>query len=819
MKSNMVNYIMVIFILFFIPASILHSEEVLPLPLTGFEDNGSFKLYINDSPIATITYELDKQGNFKRDFNLAMAGQKISGKLVVQADKNGYWNEILVTSSRGDTMIAKRKGDKADYTNLNEGQVYSTQLTAGHILYDSFGIPFESIMLKQYDMQKKGKQLFPRYLVPLRIVDFKVEYMGTDIRKIKEKDIAYMRFDIDIAGVPVQVWAESNYKIDMFISPTQYATFVRDGYEELLSVRSEDPLMSKPKYEYEKKTEMISMRDGVKLATDLYFPRNAEGKLPVIFMRTPYKKDMMELKGEYYARRGYVTAIQDCRGRFASEGKWEPFVNEPQDGYDSIEWLGTQEWSNGKVGMIGASYGGWVQLWAAVEKPPHLTTIIPNVAPPDPFYNIPYEYGSFYLFGAAWWAQILEKEATNEISGSAIQNITNRKYEQILKKLPVIDLDKDIFGKTNEYWRKWIQNNINTGYWDKSNFMSRLKDLDIPVFLQSGWFDGDGIGTKLNYMELKKSKNKNIKLIIGPWGHADTSSATLGEIKFDANAAIDLQSLYLRWFDYWLKGIDNKITEEPLVQVYTMFSNKWETASTYPLPQTEPVKYYLSAKKGANTSKGDGEIRVTPNEKGKPFDRYIYDPGDPTPCPFYYYQSEEEKKKESEAVRDMEELKKEREGFHNRITDTRNDILVFKTESLKEAVTVAGPMSAVIYASSSAKDTDWFVSIMDEDEKGELLQLNRGTLRARFRNSTQTPEMLEPGKVYAFTIDLWQTGMTFQEGHRIRIEISSALFPLFSRNLNTGGHNEMDTEYVKATQTIYYSKEYPSHIILPVLKK
>jgi putative CocE/NonD family hydrolase len=576
------------------------------------------------------------------------------------------------------------------------------------------------------------------------------------------------------------------------------------------------------------------MRDGVKLATDLYFPAvkasagaaaaKVPEKLPVILVRTPYKKDMDEILGNFYAHRGYVLAVQDCRGRFGSQGKWEPFVNEPRDGFDAVEWLAARPWASGKVGMIGGSYVGWVQLWAASEKPPHLTTIIPNVAPPDPFFNLPYEYGAFFILGAIWWAEILEKEATGDLSGKAMAQIGERKYEKILKSLPVFDLDKKILGKKNAYWRQWIEHNTNDAYWARSNFMEKLKALDIPVFLQSGWFDGDGIGSKLNYAALKQSKNKAIKLVLGPWGHTDTSSSRLGDFDFGQEAAPDLQKMYVRWFDYWLKGIDNKILDEPLVQTFVMFSNKWLTGQTYPLPETKFTKYYLGSGRGANSSKGDGTLSASaPAQAGaasavRGYEEYVYDPADPTPWPEYYFKSDEELKNEKDKSVAVEEQKIKAKAFHQNVTDARTDILVFQTEPLGSPVSIAGPISATLYASTDAPDTDWYATLMDVDEKGEIFHLVRGVMRARFRNSMAKPELLEKGKVYKYELDMWQMGLTFQKGHRIRVEVASAMFPMFSRNLNTGGHNEKETKFRKATQKVYHTAEYPSHVLLPVVE-
>ncbi len=793
------------------------SIEVRPLPISGFEETGAFKLFVRESEIGRIEYTLTKDGQYSRKFVISMAGQKSEDTLTIASNPQGEWESMKIVAPT-EIVHIKRVGDAVELKLEKKGQSYSAKLDQGHILYDNYGPVFESLMLRAYDLEKKGVQKFPRFLIPSKSVTVDLEYKGKEFRSVKGREVEFQRFDLNLIGIEVGVLADAEHRIYLMDVPVQQAAFVREGYEDLMTTGPADPLLSKPGYEVRKETAMIPMRDGVRLATDLYFPV-AEGlKFPVILIRTPYKKDMDEINGKYYARRGYVAAIQDCRGRFASEGRWEPFVHEPNDGYDTIEWLASRDWASGKVGMIGGSYVGWVQLWAASAKPPHLTTIIPNVAPPDPFFNIPYEYGSFFILGAIWWAEILEKEATGDLSGRVMAEINERKYERILKSLPVIDLDQKILGRRNIYWRKWIEHNTNDAYWAQANFMDKLKTLDIPVFLQSGWFDGDGIGSKLNYAALRQSQNKFIKLVLGPWGHTDQSSSKLGDFDFGKEAAPDLQTLYVRWFDYWLKGVDNKIVEEPLVQYFVMFSNTWLKGDTYPLPETKFTKFRLGSAKGANTSRGDGTLRAEVGSGGKAFDEFVYDPGDPTPWPEYYFKTEEETKREKEQTVDVEEAKKKAKAFHNSVTDARRDILVFQTEPLAEPLSVAGPVSAVLYASTSAPDTDWFVTLMDVDEKGEIFHLVRGTLRARFRNSMAKPELLEKNKIYRYDLDLWQTGITFQKGHRIRVEVASAMFPMFSRNLNTGGHNEKETKYQKATQRIYYSAEYPSHILLPVVE-
>jgi len=767
-----------------------------------FTDTAVFKLNIQGNYFGTGTCLLDEKGNYKSRFVMSYAGQTIEFSMLVNPDETGEWQSMEISSPAG-KIIVKHEDNQAKYT-VN-GKDKAITLPEDYILYDDYGVVFESVMFERYDMTKKGRQIFKRYRIPEntqmpgQTLDIEIEYLREEIKTVKGKLWQFMVFSYRVYGINTEYWIGQDFKVYMTKVPIQNTTSIREGFDELLKTEEEDPLLSKPEYSFRKETVMVPMRDGINLSTDIYFSESDQNKFPVILVRTPYKKEMEELKGTYFSKRGYIVAVQDVRGRFASEGTWEPFVNEVEDGYDSIEWLAEQEWCNGKIGMIGGSYVGWVQFWAAVQKPPHLVTIIPSVVPPDPFYNIPYEYGTFFITGSMVWAEVIETEATADLTGVLHSRILDKNFEEVFDFLPVIDLDKRILGRENSYWRKWIEHNVNDSYWDRANYLEKLKDIDIPVFLQSGWFDGDGIGSKLAYSALKKSGNKRVKLILGPWEHTDQATSIVRGHDVGEEALIDLQTLYLRWFDYWLKGIENGIMEEPLVQLYVINSKKWLKANTYPLPQTEFTKFYLNSSEGANTLNGDGILLTEISQSGKEYDEYTYDPGDPTPAP---------------AIRAR---KGGRKGYEE-ITGSRQDILYYQTEPLEESLTITGPVSAVIYASSSAVDTDWFVTMQLNVADGSIVPLMKGVIRARFRNSSKEPELLEKNKIYEYSIDLWQTGITCEKGDRITIEITSAYFPAFSRNLNTGGHNEMETDFVKAEQKIYHSKDHPSHLLLPIVK-
>jgi len=791
-----------------------------PLSLAGFKDEGVFHIDQNETRVAAIKFKWNSDGSYEGKTTISMAGQTVHQGITITPDKDGRWTKIVLDAPTGPVTI-DRDGSVAKFTV--KGKTKTVDLKPNALVFSNSAFALLAADIHRYDQAKGGKQAFPIFAPPGAVLEETIERKEPAERNIGGKDVKFSRYVHSVNGADLTVWLDPASKVVLIDIPFQHASIVRDGYELLCRAQETDPLLSTAKYEVQIERNVgVPMRDGVKLTTDLYRPR-ADGKFPVILIRTPYMKDMSEPQAAYYARRGYVVAVQNCRGRFGSGGVWEPFVNEPKDGYDAIEWLAAQGWSSGKVGMIGGSYVGWVQWWAAREHPPHLVTIIPNVSPPDPFYNMPYEYGAFYLWAAIWWAEILDKEITADLSGTKMKDLSEKKYTKLLAALPVIDLDKSVLGKENPYWRKWIAHPVNDDYWAQANFLESLKDVEIPVFHQSGWFDGDGIGTKLNYLAMAKYHHPNQKLTLGPWGHTDTAMRKFGDHDFGPTAIIDLQRDYLRWFDHWLKGVENGITKEPLVSVFVMGSNQWLHGDTYPLPETRFEKWYLQSGGKANTSHGDGKLSPDAPSAESPADRYTYDPGNPTPDPRRFEKPDEPEVKTGDAKKDKDDNKKakdDEEGldvFHEKVTQARSDMLVYTTEPVAKPLTFVGPISAVLYAATSARDTDWFVRVAEIDDKGKIFTLAEGKVRARYRLSTKNVGLLEPGKVYEYQIDLWHTGITIPKGHKLRVEVSSASFPWFSRNLNTGGHNEMESNFVKADQTIYHDKQYPSHVLLPVV--
>jgi putative CocE/NonD family hydrolase len=785
-----------------------------PVPLSGFSDEGSFTLYVNEEAIVTQSFTWTEDGSYWGEYTLAMAGQEATTEMTIAVDETGLWTEISMDAPTGPVSIVRDGG--VGYI-IREGDTSTVELKPQTVLFENFNPALMSLAVLAYDQEAAGKQTIPIFIIPAVVMDGSLERLDPVEKTVGGKDLLLTPYVYGLPGVDVTIYVDDNKKLLYGDVPQQHAAYVREGYR-AIGVVEEDSLLSRPEYEIEVERGVeVPMRDGLKLSTDIYRPM-AEGKFPVVLVRTPYKKEMNDLQAKFYARRGYVYAVQDCRGRFASPGVWEPFVNEAHDGYDTVEWLAVQPWSTGAVGMIGGSYLGWVQWWAARDKPPHLTTIIPNVAPPDPYFNIPYEYGVFFIFGSFWWANVLESEATADITGKAFSDVMDMKYAKVLRHLPVIDLDEKVLGKKNPYWRKWIEHPDNDDYWEPANFLDHLENVNMPVFHQSGWFDGDGIGSKLNYLKMASHGHKYQKLVLGPWGHSDQATRRIGDQDFGEEAIIDLQTDYLRWLDHWLKGVDNGIEKEPLVSLFVMGSNRWAHGDTYPLPETQMTKLYLSSGGGANTSEGDGLLTWEVPPAGTAPDVFIYDPGDPTPSPIFYVAPEDLTDEEDEPTKtSVEEEREKRRAYWANVDKERRDILVYDTPPLEEPLTFAGPVSAVLYASSSAKDTDWFMRLSRVDCCGRVHALVEGKIRARYRESFSDPKLLEPGEIYEYHLDLWQTGITIPKDEILRVEVASASFPLFSRNLNTGGHNETETEFIKAEQSIYHNERYPSHVLLPVL--
>ncbi len=552
----------------------------------------------------------------------------------------------------------------------------------------------------------------------------------------------------------------------------------------------------------------IRMRDGVILYADVYRPAK-EGRYPVLVSRTPYSTERFPSAYDapmFFARRGYVFVFQDVRGRHESDGKWEPFRNDIEDGYDTIEWAATQPWSNGKVGMQGGSYLGHVQWRAAMSLPPHLVTIFPMVASTSLYHNWMTLNGGWRLsFNFGWGpvrqeSRIMQNPGPHTMEGGP----EGLSFAKLLWHLPLNDM-QELAGRHAQFYRDWIRHPDYDDYWKVLNAEEVFDKIPIPVYTLGGWFDIFSQGTLHGYEGMSHRGSTAVArqkshMIIGPWGHGP--SRVIGEIDFGVEANINAHAVELRWYDYWLQGIDTGIENEPPVTLYVVGKNVWRYENEYPLARAQYRKMYFAGGGSANTDRGDGRLSWDPPAAGSKPDQYQYDPNNPvpsvggnnccgTPTPF--------------GPRDQRPI----EG--------RRDVLAYTSDVLDREIEVTGPVKVVLHAASDAPDTDFVAKLIDVYPDGRAYNMAEGIVRSRYRESLSRPRPLEPGTIYALEIDLVGTSNCFLPGHRIRVDITSSHFPQFDRNPNTGEPFGLSAKTRVANQTIHHSGAHLSHIVLPVI--
>lgn len=551
----------------------------------------------------------------------------------------------------------------------------------------------------------------------------------------------------------------------------------------------------------------VPMRDGVKLYADVYRPRR-EGRFPTIITRTPYgvQRDGMHPAVIAFARHGYAVVVQDVRGRYESEGAWDPFRNEASDGYDTVEWAARQPWSNGKVGMHGGSYLGHVQWQAATMAPPHLTAVFPVLASTSIYHNTFFHGGAFKLALAFGWGVV---RMPNRIMNPQYWHTESYspqelKYENIIWTLPLNRIDLESSGQKVGFFRDWLRHQSYDGYWRAISDEERFQAVKVPAHTFGGWFDLLLGGTLNGYTGLRakgatEAARKGAKMIVGPWGHG--ASRTYGDIDFGPLAMRSLFDMELRWNDHYLKGIDNGIDREPPVELFLMGVNKWVQYEDWPVPGTRFTPLYLASGGNANSMRGDGQLQFEA-PSGAEADRFVYDPDNPVPslggndccgAPF------------PAGPRDQ------------RPVESRHDVLVYSSGILKEPLAIAGPVKMKLYASTDGRDTDFMIKLVDVYPDGAAYNIAEGILRARFHEGLDRIRLLEPNRVYEFEIDMRGTANVFQPGHRIRVDVTSSNFPQYDRNPNTGEDLGASGTVRVARQTVFHSSAAKSHIVLPVV--
>ncbi|MFO1006180.1 MAG: CocE/NonD family hydrolase [Planctomycetaceae bacterium] len=541
---------------------------------------------------------------------------------------------------------------------------------------------------------------------------------------------------------------------------------------------------------------MVPMRDGVRLATDIYRDSAVE-KAPVVLMRTPYNKVGGRKVAERFAAAGYIAVVQDCRGKFLSEGNFTPYRSEAWDGHDMIDWIGEQPWCAGPIGMWGASYVGATQWLAAAEHPEGLTTITPTAT----FSSF---YRNLYLGGAVRHSLISTWAAGNSTKPAGVT--ANPNWNQILLHLPLGGADDQI-GWPIPWLEEMLTHPSPDNYWKPLDVTDELPKLKLPIQHVVGYYDFFSRESVNNFEIMNKTAvdaetRKNQQLILGPWDHGTIGQRKVGDLDFGPEAQWDSAGATLEWFDRFLKQ-DPKVTATPLVPVryFMLGENRWYEAETWPPEGVHETAFYLHSAGHANTRSGDGRITTIAATTDEPPDIFVADPIDPVPACVVT----EARPIQAATYAPLDQ----------RDIEDRQDVLAYTSEPLTKPLTFAGNARAEIFVSADTADADWVVKLIDVHPDGAAYNLAVGILRGRYRNSLMNPEQLVPSTVYPITIDLGPIAAQLDVGHSLRVDVCGAYFPLFDRNPNTASGIFGDTQ-APSREMIYHTPHQASRIILPL---
>lgn len=528
--------------------------------------------------------------------------------------------------------------------------------------------------------------------------------------------------------------------------------------------------------------QRVPTRDGVELSVDVYLPDHTSGPVPAILQRTPYDNANPDViaSARYFADHGYAFVAADVRGRGDSDGRFTPFRGEGPDGYDTVEWIAAQDWCDGQVAMMGGSYAASVQWWAARERPPHLVTMV-NTATSGLWAQDPQRTGKLRPSLFLW---------LHAVAGHTMQPpLSPEELRRVLTHRPYREVDAAL-GRTNTAWRDWMAHAEDPGWWDAESPFHGFDRIDLPVLHISGWYDGSIGGQLESYQRMRAESPAADRqwLLVGPWDHAGTrkpQQLLRGTLDFGGSAVLDIPGVHLRWFDHWLRGVDNGVAGDPRVRVFTIGDNVWRDLPEWP-PPTTPQHWFLHA---------DGSIATEePLGGGR---RYAYDPLDPTPSA-----PDDEPLAWGGAPLDRLD-----HGF----VESRPDVVVYTSDPLVDAVAVDGAPEVVLWATTDAVDTDFAAVVCDVHPDGRSIAVAEGLIRTSFLD----PES-EPGVPRQYRIRLNATSLVFQPGHRIRVTVSSAEFPAYNRNPNTGAAFGEDRDTVVAHQYIHHSPGMASCLVLPI---
>jgi len=584
---------------------------------------------------------------------------------------------------------------------------------------------------------------------------------------------------------------------------------------------------------------MVPMRDGVRLALDVYRPardgKPTPGRFPALLTRTPYNKDGTSSEGRYYAERGYVVVANDVRGRYASEGVWRLIVDDPQDGFEIVEWIARQDWSDGKVGTFGTSYPGGTQHALAEMNPPHLTTMVPIDSVSNCGVSGMRHGGAFELRFMNWIFQIGAPNSKAALANPALRRAlveNGQRIRQHADNLPIRAGTTPL--RVVPEYEAWLVEAMRSGpespFWHIKGMsvIDHVSDYaDVPVLHITGWYDSWTRQVTMNYEALAQAKRSPQRLVIGPWVHGGQNANVAGEVEFTREAGIDLSAFRLRWYDRWLRAEKNGVDDDPPVTLYIMGTGDdrrspagrlqhggfWRAEHQWPLSRARPTPLFLNA---------GGTLSNAPPPLTASGTTYTFDPRHPVPTVGGNISSnqglmtsggyDQRSRDDTHAALDRLPLSE------------RRDVLVFRTAPLERDMEVTGTALVKLWVASTAPDTDFTAKLIDEIPPnpdyplGVDLNLGDSIMRARYREGLDHQALvLNPGEVVPLTITLYPNANVFKKGHRIRVDISSSNYPRFDVNPNTGDPLGEHRRMVPADNTVYHDATHPSQVILPVI--
>lgn len=562
------------------------------------------------------------------------------------------------------------------------------------------------------------------------------------------------------------------------------------------------------------------MRDGTILRADVYRPAE-RGSYPVLLMRVPYGKDTAQgfvfQHPAWYARHGYIVVVQDCRGRFASQGRFDPLRHEAQDGYDSVEWAASLAESTGLVGMYGFSYAGATQLLAASEQPPSLRCCAPAFTASDYYDGWMYEGGILNLsFVMSWTVLMLAmQEAVHAGDLAAARTIHRRSqgFPAMFSERPLNELSLLRDTGVAPYFFDWLRHDVRDDYWEEVGLPERYDRISVPCLHIGGWYDVFASGTVRNFEELSHragtDPTREQRLMMGPWIHMPWAPEATGP-GLGTSFRNRVDPAQLAWFDRWLKPADADATisssgaadETDAVSHFVMGANRWDASTRWP-PSSSQTVLFLHSEGQANSRSGDGRLTAAVPDAGTPPDVFIFDPTNPV-------MSSGGNSCCNSAVSPMGQR-------CQASVEVRNDVLVYTSDPVAHDLLVTGVPSVSLFAATTARDTDWVVRLVDVDETGTAVNVCQGAVRARHRHSLSHPEFVPPNTAAQFEITMSPTSWLFRRGHRIRLQVTSSDFPAKDPNRNTGEAQASAApwDYRVATQTVLHDPEHPSVLRLP----